>query len=132
MDWWFNRGIARGVARGVMLIGVGCIATAGIAATPAPDANRKAYDYALRCYVAGAVTASDKQLNPAGAKDAALDAASKRAFDAAYIMGDKLGLSKPHISADFDAYGRIYQRLYLKDQVSFAKARSDCTKLGLM
>jgi hypothetical protein len=133
MGWRINRNASRALLRSVAaIIAVGCMATTAVAAPPTPDANRKAYDFTIRCFVAGAVASSDKRFNPNGANKAALDASGKRAFDAAYIMGGKLGLSKQHISDDFDAYGRVYQRVFLKDDSSFLRTRSDCIKLGLM
>ena len=132
MGWWFKRGVARGIARGVMLIGVGCAATAGIAATPAPDANRKAYDYALRCYVAGAVAVGDKRINPDGTLTASLKAGSKRAFDTAYGMGKILGYAKQRVSSDLDAYSRVETIIMVRDDAYFQKTRTDCAKLGLM
>jgi hypothetical protein len=132
MGWQFNRNASRALAHCAAIIGIGCMTTTAIAAPPAPGANRKAYDLTIRCFVAGAVANSDKRFNPGGANKAALDAGGKRAFDAAYIMGGKLGLSKQHISDDFDAYGRVYQRAFLKDDASFLRMRSDCIKLGLM
>jgi hypothetical protein len=133
MGWRINKNASCALSHcAAFIFGMGFLATNAIAATPVPDANRKAYDLTIRCFVAGAVANSDKRFNLGGANKAALDAGGKRAFDAVYIMGGKLGLSKQHISDDFDAYGRVYQRAFLKDDASFLRTRSDCIKLGLM
>ena len=132
MGWCININASCALACCAVIIGIGCIATTAIAAPSAPDANRKAYDFTIRCFVAGAVATSDKRFNPNDTNKVSLDAGGKRAFDAAYVIGGKLGLSKQNISDDFDAYGRVYQRAFLKDDASFLRTRSDCIKLGLM
>lgn len=114
------------------MFGIGCVATSAIAAPPAPDANRKAYDYAIRCYVAGAVAVGDKRINPDGTLTASLKAASRRAFDAAHGMGKLLGLSRKRVSDDLDAYSRVETIAMVRDDAYFQKTRNDCTKLGLM
>ena len=134
MGWWFKRGTARAVVRGVMLIGVGCIATASIAATPtpAPDANRKAYDYAQRCMVAGGVAQGDQRYNPKGRNSTVIKAGMRRAYDALYRMGGVLGIAQADIGADFEAYRRLESRRMIGDDAYFQKTRSACQTLGLM
>ena len=132
MGWWFKRGIARSVVRGVMLIGVGCVATASISATPTPDANRKAYDYAQRCMVAGGVAQGDQRYNPKGRNSAAIKAGMRRAYDALYRMGSVLGITRADIGADFEAYRRLESRRMIGDDAYFQQTRSACKTLGLM
>ena len=132
MGWCINRKASRALLRGVAVIGVGCMTITAFAATPAPAANRKAYDYAIRCYVAGAVAVGDKRINPDGTLTASLKAASRRAFDAAHGMGKLLGLSRKRVSDDLDAYGRVETIAMVRDDAYFQKTRNDCTKLGLM
>ena len=135
---WCNRCVARmatrraGVISALFLIAVSSAPPVYSQVAAKVDPNRKAYDFTIRCFVAGAVANSDKRFNLNGANKAALDAGGKRAFDAAYIMGGKLGLSKQHISGDFDAYSRVYQRAFLKNDASFLRTRAACVKLGLM
>jgi hypothetical protein len=132
MGWRLKRNASRALLRGVAVIGVGCMTITAIAATPAPAANRKAYDYAIRCYVAGAVAVGDKRINPDGTLTVSLKAASRRAFDAAHGMGKLLGLSRKRVSDDLDAYGRVETIAMVRDDAYFQKTRNDCTKLGLM
>jgi hypothetical protein len=132
MVWCINRNASHTLMHCAAMIGIGCMATAAIAATPTADANRKAYDYAMRCYVAGAVAVGDKRINPDGTLTVSLKAASRRAFDAAHGMGKLLGLSRKRVSDDLDAYGRVETIAMVRDDAYFQKTRNDCTKLGLM
>jgi hypothetical protein len=132
MGWRINRNSSRLVAQCAAVIGIGCMTITAIAATPAPAANRKAYDYAIRCYVAGAVAVGDKRINPDGTLTVSLKASSRRAFDAAHGMGKLLGLSRKRVSDDLDAYGRVETIAMVRDDAYFQKTRNDCTKLGLM
>ena len=133
MGWRINKNASRALPHcAAVIFGMGFLATNAIAATPAPDANRKAYDYAIRCYVAGAVAVGDKRINPDGTLTASLKAASRRAFDTAHGMGKLLGLSRKRVSDDLDAYGRVETIAMVRDDAYFQKTRSDCTKLGLM
>jgi hypothetical protein len=132
MGWRINRNASRAFAHWVAIIGIGCMATTAIAAPLTADANRKGYDYAIRCYVAGAVAVDDKRINPDGTLTASLKGSSRRAFDAAHGMGKLLGLSRKRVSDDLDAYGRVETITMVRDDAYFQKTRNDCTKLGLM
>lgn len=132
MGWRINRNASRAFVHCTAIIGIGCVATTAIAAPPAPDANRKAYDYAMRCMVAGGVTQSDQRYNPKGRNSVAIKAGMRRAYDALYRMGVVLGIAQTDIGADFEAYRRLESRRMIGDDAYFQQTRASCQKLGLM
>lgn len=132
MGWRFNRNASRALAQYVAVIGIGCIAITAIAAPPTADANRKAYDYAMRCMVAGGVTQGDQRYNPKGRNSVAIKAGMRRAYDALYRMGGVLGIAQADIGADFEAYRRLESRRMIGDDAYFQQTRASCQKLGLM
>lgn len=132
MGWWFNRNASRARVRFVGMIGIGCMATAAIAAPPTPDGNRKAYDYAMRCFVAGTVAVSDKRLNIDATTDAAMRQAAKRAYNATYAMGKVLGYARSRVKSELDTVTAVEGRLMLRDEAFFARTRTQCVQLGMM
>jgi hypothetical protein len=128
----FNRNASRALAQYVAVIGIGCIANTAIAAPPTADANRKAYDYAMRCMVASGVTQGDQRYNPKGRNSVAIKAGMRRAYDALYRMGGVLGIAQTDIGADFEAYRRLESRRMIGDDAYFQQTRASCQKLGLM
>jgi hypothetical protein len=132
MGWRINRNASRALVRCAAIIGIGCGATTAIAAPPAPDANRKAYDYAMRCFVAGTVAVSDKRLNLDATTDAAMRQAAKRAYDATYAMGKVLGFARSRVKSELDTVTAVEGRLMLRDEAFFARTRTQCVQLGMM
>ena len=132
MGWCINRNASRALPHSVAVICIGCMATTAIAAPPTPDAKRKAYDYAMRCMVAGGVSQGDQRYNPKGRNSAAIKAGTRRAYDALYRMGGVLGITQADIAADFEAYSRLESRRMIGDDAYFQKTRAACQKLGLM
>lgn len=132
MGWSFNRSTSRALVGFFAAIGVGCVATTAIAVPTKPYANRKAYDYAMRCMVAGGVARSDQRYNPKGRDSVAIKAGMRRAYDALYRIGGILGITQADISADFEAYSRLESRRMIGDDAYFQQTRADCKKLGLM
>lgn len=132
MGWRFNRNASRALVQCVAVIGIGCIAITAIAAPPMADANRKGYDYAMRCMVAGGVTQGDQRYNPKGRNSVAIKAGMRRAYDALYRMGGVLGIAQTDIGADFEAYRRLESRRMIGDDAYFQQTRASCQKLGLM
>jgi hypothetical protein len=132
MGWRINRNVSRALARCAAIIGIGCMITSAIAAPPTADTNRKAYDYAMRCMVAGGVTQGDQRYNPKGRNSVAIKAGMRRAYDALYRMGGILGIVQTDIGADFEAYRRLESRRMIGDDAYFQQTRASCQKLGLM
>ena len=84
---WCNRCVARmatrraGVISALFLIAVSSAPPVYSQVAAKVDPNRKAYDFTIRCFVAGAVANSDKRFNLNGANKAALvRAASARSM----------------------------------------------------
>lgn len=127
-----NRNASRALVRFVGMISIGCMATTTIAAPPATDANRKAYDYAMRCFVAGTVAVSDKRLNIDAATNTAMRQAAKRAYDATYAMGKTLGYTRSRVKSELDTVTAVEGRLMLRDEAFLARTRTQCVQLGMM
>ena len=132
MVWCINRNASRALVRCPVIIGMGCLAISAFAVPPTPDANRKAYDYAMRCMVAGGVTQGDQRYNPKGRNSVAIKAGMRRAYDALYRMGGVLDIAQTDIGADFEAYRRLESRRMIGDDAYFQQTRASCQKLGLM
>lgn len=132
MGWRINKKASCALARFAAIIGIGCVATTTIAAPPTPDANRKAYDYAMRCFVAGTVAVSDKRVNVDATTDAAMRQAAKRAYDATYAMGKVLGYARSRVKNELDTVTAVEGRLMLRDEAFFARTRTQCVQLGMM
>jgi len=132
MGWQFNRNASHTLMHCAVMIGIGCIATTAIAASPTPDANRKAYDFTMRCFVAGTVAVSDKRLNIDAATNAAMRQAAKRAYDATYAMGKVLGYARSRVKSELDTVTAVEGRLMLRDDAFFARTRTQCVQLGMM
>lgn len=132
MGWQFNRNASRALVRFVGMIGIGCIATTAIAAPPAPDANRKAYDFTMLCFVAGTVAVSDKRINVDATTNAAMRQAAKRAYVATYAMGKTLGYARSRVKSELDTVTAVESRLMLRDDAFFARTRTQCVQLGMM
>jgi hypothetical protein len=94
--------------------------------------NRKAYEYGLRCFVAGGISVPDERDDPSGARTKTIRDHARKAYDVVYFMGDKLGYSKTKISADLDHAQGMEMRLMMQSPAYFAQVKSDCAKLGLM
>lgn len=116
------------VGRHVALATVLIIAGSAQAQT---DGKHRAYDYALRCFVAGGVAAGETG-DPNGPAAAAIKAHAREAYDAAYKMGAALGYKKAQISADLHSYARAETRRLTTDAAYLATTRQDCAQLGLM
>lgn len=101
----------------------------------AQDADRgvrSAYDYALRCFVAGGVALPKPADDPDGTVTKAVRDHARKAFDTAYFMGGKLGYSKTQISADLDHAQAVELRLLVQNPGYFEQTKNDCVSLGLM
>jgi hypothetical protein len=132
MGWRINRSASRAFAHCVAIIGIGCMITSAIAAPPTADANRKAYDYAMRCFVAGTVAVSDKRVNIDAATDTAMRQAAKRAYDATYAMGKVLGYARSRVKSELDTVTAVEGRMMLRDEAFFERTRTQCVQLGMM
>jgi hypothetical protein len=132
MGWRLNRNASRALVRLARTISLGCLATTSFAAQPAPDANRKAYDYAMRCFVAGTVAVSDKRVNIDAATDTAMRQAAKRAYDATYAMGKVLGYARSRVKSELDTVTAVEGRMMLRDEAFFERTRTQCVQLGMM
>lgn len=98
----------------------------------AVDGNQAAYAYALRCFVAGGVSASDPQDNLNGSRSTEIRQRSRIAYDAAYRMGGVLGYTTDQVSADLDRYQYVEARRIIADPSYFADTKVACIRLGLM
>ena len=94
--------------------------------------NRKAYDYALRCFVAGGVAMPKPGADPSGELTRTTRERARKSFDAAYLLGEKLGYSETKIAADLDHAQAVEMRLMVGSPAYFASTKADCIKLGLM
>ncbi|MEP7008647.1 MAG: hypothetical protein ABI810_21890 [Sphingomonas bacterium] len=101
----------------------------------AQDANhgvRSAYDYALRCFVAGGVAMPKPGVDPSGELTRTTRERARKSFDTAYLLGEKLGYSETKIAADLDHAQAVEMRLMIGSPAYFAATKADCVKLGLM
>jgi hypothetical protein len=106
-------------------------AQANVLARPMPDYG-KAYAYSLRCFVASGVAMPDVADDPDGTQSEAMRAHARKAFDASYVMGRKLGYSDARISADLDRAQAVEARLLLQSADYMSRTKADCATLGLM
>ncbi len=132
MVWCINRNASRALVRCPVIIGMGCLAISAFAVPPTPDANRKAYDFTMRCFVAGTVAVSDKRINVDATTNAAMRQAAKRAYDATYAMGKVLGYARSRVKSELDTVTAVEGRLMLRDDAFFARTRTQCVQLGMM
>lgn len=105
--------------------------TAGTAQDPTYG-QRKAYEYAMRCFVVGGLSMPDKAQDPTGALTSPIREKARKAYDTAFLMGAKLGYSKAKISDDFDGAQGAEMRLMMANPGYMARARADCVRIGLM
>lgn len=117
---------------GLLAVATSVVVPAQVAAQDGMDAARNAYSYALRCFAANSVATSDKRYNPNGRNDAALKQGAYRAYNAAQVMGSRLGYSKSRIADDLTKSGNVEGTLMLRDDGYFQRARADCQKLGML
>ena len=96
------------------------------------NGDRSAYKYALECWAANGVIVTDPVRNPRRSKDTAFDGSAKRAYDAAYLFGERLGLGKSEIAIDLKTYGVVAGSAMLRDQSYYERTLASCRQLGLM
>lgn len=123
-----SRGLLAGFSCAAMLLG----ASVGASAQTSQPAALNAYNYALRCFAANTVTVSDARYNPNRQNDASLRQAARRAFDAAQVMGGRLGYSRDRIAADITRSGNVEGGQMLRDDAYFQRTRADCIRLGML
>lgn len=97
----------------------------------APD-NAAGYDWAMRCFVAGSVAMPKPADDPDGSITEANRVHARRAFDATYFLGRKLGYSDQKISSDLDRAQAVEMRLMVQNSNYFEQSKASCVKLGLM
>jgi len=120
-----------------LLVGLSCTALllcAPVAASAqvSQPAALNAYNYALRCFAANTVTVSDARYNPNRQNDASLRQAAQRAYNAAQVMGGRLGYSGDRIAADITRSGNVEGDRMLRDDAYFQRTRADCIRLGML
>lgn len=96
------------------------------------DPNRVAYEFAVRCYTVNTVSAGDRRYNPNGQNDASIQAAARRAFDAAQMMGQRLGDPVTRLEDDITRSGYVDGGQMLRDDAYFQRARANCSRLGML
>ncbi len=114
----------------ICLIGASCPAIAQDDAQA--RANRIAYDAARKCAVADILAADDRHDVGDAAKEEAYRAKSRVAFDAAYALGAKLGLTDKQIGRDMDFAQASELPHMLRDKAYFMQAAAMCKALSLM
>lgn len=98
-----------------------------------PRGNQLAYNYAMRCFVAGGILAGDmRRRGDQPDRIAATSRYGKKAFDLAYQVGGVLGFSKKQISADLDSFQRTEARRLVLESGYMDATWADCAKLDLM
>ena len=94
--------------------------------------NASGYDWAMRCFVAGAAAMPKPSEDPDGSITEATRARARRAFDVIYLLGGKLGYSDQKISADLDRMQVVEMRMMVQSKAYFEQSKANCVKLGLM
>lgn len=93
------------------------------------QANRSAYDYALRCFAATGGVITDPRAAP-GDRSAA-EASARRSFDAAHRMGRVLGFAEARINQDIHATAQALSVWAVREPDYLRHLRTECTQLGL-
>jgi len=98
----------------------------------ATRANRGAYELAKKCAVVGVIGAGDSRKANDRLRTEAYQAASRRSFDAAYTLGEKIGLEATQISKDLDFAQLSEVPMMLRDREYLAKTNANCKAVGLI
>lgn len=96
-----------------------------------PD-YKAAYNYALKCFVAGGISIPKAENDPDGSETARINALARKSYDAVYFMGKKLGYVEKRISADLDHAQGMESRLMIQNSDYYERAKANCVRLGLM
>lgn len=107
-------------------------AGSAMAQTRASQADRLAYDAALKCYVANTVAASGREAvgDSAGVERYRVNA--NRAFDGAMALGRSMGMSNVQLNRDLDSVEARELSRMVPDAAYFRQTVAACKAVGLM
>lgn len=122
--------MARAIA--ALVAATAIMATGAAAQGGKQAAQRQAYTYAMRCYVANVYAANNRKKVGDTAKAAIYIANAKRAFDGTVALGRALGFSNQTMNGDLDEAEAREMGRFIADQNLFLETASTCKALGLM
>lgn len=108
-------------------------ALAGLASAQSPaSADQRAYEAALKCFVANGHASGLRTRAGQTSLAAAYDASARTSFDAATRLGRRLGYSGQRIDQDFGIVQARELPQMVTDTAYFRQAVATCRALGLM
>lgn len=102
------------------------------AQTPSADANRRAYEVTIRCFVGNVVGAGLRRERGDQLGAARYESAGQTAFNASLRMGQVLNRTQQQVQDDIDAATRREMQRMLDDPAYLGAVVGECRSLGLM
>ena len=96
------------------------------------NANRTAYDAAIKCFIANSVAKGNSSDAGYAAQAATYETKARESFDIAVTLGKTLGYSGGRINQDMGMAQGVELPKLVQDEAYFRQAVTTCQALGLM
>jgi hypothetical protein len=95
------------------------------------QANRLAYDLAVKCFVANGVARGNSRAAHDEASAAKFEKRARQSFDVAGALGDKLGYSGNRQTADFEMAQSEFLPKFVTNPADLRQIEKTCESVGL-